>query len=145
MPSASPAPSSSPLLRATPSPSTQGGRTLAEFQASAEQAAELLKALANPVRLLLLCHLVESERSVAELGELSGIGQPSLSQHLGVLRGERLVAARREGQRVLYRIASPAPLAVLQTLQSLYCPQPVASAGAAGKRAASARRAKGTT
>lgn len=100
-----------------------------DLQAKAGEAAALLKALANPDRLLLLCHLVAGERSVNELGSLAGIAQPSLSQQLGVLRGERLVATRRDGQRVVYRIASPAALAVLQTLYGLFCePAPVATA-----------------
>jgi ArsR family transcriptional regulator len=92
-----------------------------DLQASAGEAAALLKALANPGRLLLLCQLVDAQRSVSELGALTGLAQPSLSQQLGVLRGERLVATRREGRQVVYRIASPAALAVLQTLYALFC------------------------
>ena len=112
-----------------------------DLQASAAEAAALLKALAHPDRLMLLCHLVDLERSVSELGALVGMGQPSLSQQLGVLRGERLVATRREGKRVVYRIASPAALAVLQTLYRLFCePQPATPVArperAPGQRAA---------
>ena len=92
-----------------------------DLQAQADEAAALLKALANRDRLLLLCQLVDGERSVTALGDLTGIEQPSLSQQLGVLRGERLVATRREGKHVVYRIASPAALAVLQTLYGLFC------------------------
>jgi len=97
------------------------GRPAFDLQAKAQEAASLLKALANPDRLLLLCQMVDAERSVAELGALTGIAQPSLSQQLGVLRGERLVATRREGKHVLYRVDSPAALAVLQTLYTLFC------------------------
>ncbi len=78
--------------------------------------------MANPDRLMLLCQLIGAERSVSELGRLAGIGQPSLSQQLGVLRGERLVATRREGRAVMYRAASPAVMALLRTLQRLFCP-----------------------
>lgn len=91
------------------------------FQERATEAASLLKALANPDRLLLLCQLVGGERSVTELGVLAQIEQPSLSQQLGVLRGERLVATRREGKNVFYRVASPAALTVLETLYGLFC------------------------
>jgi ArsR family transcriptional regulator len=94
---------------------------LADLQARAGDAAALLKALANPDRLLLLCHLVEAERAVGELGEMTGIAQPSLSQQLGVLRTEGLVATRREGKSIVYRIASPAVHAVLRTLYDLFC------------------------
>jgi DNA-binding transcriptional ArsR family regulator len=111
-----------------------------DLRAKAGDAAALLKALANPARLLLLCQLVDSERNVAELGASTGIAQPSLSQQLGVLRGERIVATRREGKHVLYRIASPAALAVLQTLYGLFCepqadvPRTRRSSGIAPKR-----------
>lgn len=97
------------------------GKSAFDLKAQAQAAAALLKALANPDRLLLLCRMVDAERSVAELGELTGVAQPSLSQQLGVLRGERLVTTRREGKHVLYRVDSPAALAVLQTLYSLFC------------------------
>jgi DNA-binding transcriptional ArsR family regulator len=93
----------------------------AQWQPRAAEAAALLKALGHPDRLLLLCQLVLAERTVSELGEAAGVGQPSLSQQLAVLRGERLVATRREGKSIFYRIDSPAALAVLQTLYLLYC------------------------
>ena len=93
----------------------------ADFAERAREAAELLKALANPDRLLLLCQLVSGEKAVTELGELTQIEQPSLSQQLAVLRGERLVATRREGKSIFYSIASPAALAVLETLYRLFC------------------------
>ena len=92
-----------------------------DLQAQSEQAAKLLKALANPDRLLLLCHLVELERSVAELGDLTGIAQPSLSQQLSVLRAEDLVVTRREGKSIFYRIEALAVHAVLQTLYKIFC------------------------
>ena len=114
------------------------------FQARAEEAANLLKALANPDRLLLLCQLVEGERSVTELGMLSGIAQPSLSQQLGVLRGERLVATRRDGKSVIYRIDSAAAMTILQTLSGLFC-NPPNSAAPTGARKPGVRRQQETS
>lgn len=105
-----------------------------DLHAKAGEAASLLKALANPDRLLLLCQLVDGERSVGELGDLVGIEQPSLSQQLAVLRGERLVATRREGKQVLYRIVSPAAMTILQTLYGLFCEPPVAVTAAKPRR-----------
>lgn len=106
-----------------------------DLHARAGDAAALLKALANPDRLLLLCQLVGGELSVGDLGALAGIEQPSLSQQLGVLRGERLVATRRDGKQVIYRIASPAALTVLEALYGLFCDPaqapPAAKAGRA--------------
>jgi ArsR family transcriptional regulator len=104
-----------------PSPLSAGVALPVDFQERASEAANLLKALANPDRLLLLCQLVGGERTVTELGVLAHIEQPSLSQQLGVLRGERLVATRREGKNVFYRVASPAALTVLETLYGLFC------------------------
>ena len=88
---------------------------------NSERAASLLKSLANPDRLLLLCQLVEGERSVTELEALTGIRQPTLSQQLGVQRNEERVATRRDGKWVYYRIASEDALAILGTLHQIYC------------------------
>ena len=88
---------------------------------SAEEAARLLKALANADRLMLLCELAREERSVGELEALTGIRQPTLSQQLGVLRDEGLVATRREGKYVYYQMASFEVSQVMKTLSSLYC------------------------
>lgn len=88
---------------------------------AATKANSLLKALANPDRLLLLCQLSQGEQCVSELEELLGIVQPTLSQQLGVLREERLVSTRREGKQIFYSISSPEALAVLQVLYQQFC------------------------
>lgn len=87
----------------------------------ADKAAALLRSLAHPDRLMLVCHLVDGEKTVGELGELARIGQPTLSQQLGVLRAEGLVATRKTGKFVRYRVRSPEALAVLRTLYDAYC------------------------
>ena len=92
-----------------------------QLRANAESAGALLKALANPDRLLLLCQLSLGERNVSELEQLLGIQQPTLSQQLAVLRREGLVATRREGKQVYYRISSAEALAVITTLYQLFC------------------------
>lgn len=94
---------------------------LAVLASAAGEAAALLKALANPDRLLLLCHLVEGECNVTTLEAMTGIRQPTLSQQLGVLREEGLVETRREGKFIFYRIASAPALAVLRTLYDTFC------------------------
>lgn len=88
---------------------------------AAAEATGLLRALANPDRLLLLCQLSQGERSVGELEELLGILQPTLSQQLGVLRQEELVSTRRVGKQIFYSIADPNVLAILEKLYALYC------------------------
>ncbi|HEY8332067.1 MAG TPA: metalloregulator ArsR/SmtB family transcription factor [Pseudomonas sp.] len=94
---------------------------LARLRANADAASSLLKTLANPDRLLLLCQLAEGERSVGELQAQLGIVQPTLSQQLAVLRREGLVSTRRDGKQIHYRVVDPAVLAVIHTLYQLFC------------------------
>ena len=91
------------------------------MHAAAEAACRLMKALANPDRLLLLCRLSQGEASVGELEAELGILQPTLSQQLTVLRGEELVETRREGKHIFYRVRSREALAVLKVLYEQYC------------------------
>lgn len=95
---------------------------LARLEASAGKAAALLRALANERRLMILCQLTTGERSVSALQPLVGLSQSALSQHLGVLRQEGVLATRREGQAIWYRIADPAALQVIATLVEIFCP-----------------------
>lgn len=87
----------------------------------AGQASRLLKSIANDKRLLILCYLSESERSVGELERLVDLSQSALSQHLARLRRDDLVQTRREAQTIYYSVASAEANAVLQTLHDLYC------------------------
>lgn len=93
------------------------------MRVAAQRACGVLRALSNEDRLLLLCQLSQGERSVSELEEALDIRQPTLSQQLGVLRNEGLVATRREGKRIYYSVADPQMLALLATLYQLYCPK----------------------
>lgn len=94
---------------------------LATMQASAANACALLKVLANPDRLLLMCQLSQGELSVGEMEEQLGIYQPTLSQQLGVLRESGLVTTRREGKSIFYSMASPQALAVMAVLYEQFC------------------------
>ena len=94
---------------------------LESMHEAAAEACALMKALANPDRLMLLCQLSQGEMSVGELEAALGILQPTLSQQLGVLRDEALVDTRRDGKRIYYRIHSPQALAVLQVLYDQFC------------------------
>jgi DNA-binding transcriptional ArsR family regulator len=98
---------------------------ITQFQASASEAAKLLRALGNERRLMILCQLTERERSVGELLPLVGLSQSALSQHLGVLREEGVVATRREAQTIWYRISDPAALKLVATLAEIFCPPTV--------------------
>ncbi len=94
---------------------------LAVLQHAASQASTLLKVLANPDRLLLLCQMTQGEYCVSDLEGLTGIRQPTLSQQLTVLREEEMVSTRREGKQIFYKIASKEALAVMQVLYEMYC------------------------
>ncbi|AWK88669.1 ArsR/SmtB family transcription factor [Azospirillum thermophilum] len=87
-------------------------------------AAALLKAMANERRLLILCQLGQGEQCVGELAGPVGLGQSALSQHLAKLRAEGLVATRRQGQTIFYRLASAEVAAVIEVLAGLYCGRP---------------------
>lgn len=87
----------------------------------AGRASSLLGSLANPDRLMILCTLVQGECNVGELAQRSGIVQPTLSQQLTVLRREELIASRKEGKYVYYRLENSAVLAVMQTLYGIFC------------------------
>ena len=88
---------------------------------AAEDACRLMKTLANPDRLMLLCQLSQGEMSVGELEAELGILQPTLSQQLGVLREEGLVETRREGKRIYYGVRSGPALALIKVLHDQYC------------------------
>lgn len=91
---------------------------------AAEQAVTVLSALSNSDRLLLLCQLSQGELSVGELEQALDIRQPTLSQQLGVLRSQELVATRRDGKRIFYSVSDAKLLGLLQALYQLYCPAP---------------------
>lgn len=82
----------------------------------------MLRSLANPHRLLILCLLAGGEMSVGALQARVDLSQSALSQHLARLRDEGLVATRREGTSIVYRIADPAVLQIMTTLAAIYCP-----------------------
>lgn len=96
-------------------------QSVADMAVHAEAAAALLKALAHPARLLVLCRLVEGEASVSELQPLTGLSMSALSQHLAVLREMSLVVTRREAQSIYYAVAQSPALGVLQALHDAFC------------------------
>lgn len=86
------------------------------------QAADLLRSLSHPQRLLILCALGRDERTVAELREQLGIEQVPMSQQLMRLRADGLVEARRVGTTVFYRITRAEVLTVVEALHTAFCP-----------------------
>jgi DNA-binding transcriptional ArsR family regulator len=95
---------------------------LATFEQKAGDVADMLRALANGRRLMVLCKLVEhGERTVTDLAADAGLSQSALSQHLAKMRDEGMVAFRRESQTLWYRVADPRAETLLATLYQLYC------------------------
>ena len=92
------------------------------FEESAGRAATLLRLLANEKRLMILCQLADGEMAVGEIQSHVDLSQSALSQHLALLRTEGIVATRREGQAVFYRLDDPAAMRVIETLAELFCP-----------------------
>lgn len=86
-----------------------------------DAAANLLKAMASPSRLMILCALLDSEKTVGQLTEEAGLSQSAVSQHLGKLRAERLVATRRDAQSIHYRLADDTVRAIITTLHRRFC------------------------
>lgn len=95
---------------------------LEELGKKASEIAGVLRAIGNDARLLLLCRLVESgELTAGSLVGTAGLSQSALSQHLARMREEGVVAYRREGQSLWYRIADPRIEELIATLHGLYC------------------------
>lgn len=92
-----------------------------QMQARADEASDLLKAMANPQRLRVLCLLVEGEKSVGEINAAIDLSQSALSQHLAVLREQSLVVTRREAQVIYYSVADGPAHKIIETLHDIYC------------------------
>jgi len=99
-------------------PRTQAPKSNAN---SAKQAAGVLRTLAHPARLNVLCELGGGERSAGELVKSSGLSQSALSQHLARLRADGVLGTRRDGQTIYYFIADPKALHIVNLLFELYC------------------------
>ena len=100
----------------------------ATLQPMAEQAADFLKVLANANRMMIVCHLLGGEQSVADLENDLGIRQPTLSQQLGILREAGIIAGRREAKSVIYRLTDDRARPLIALMNTLFCGQPAALA-----------------
>jgi DNA-binding transcriptional ArsR family regulator len=95
---------------------------IGEVEKNADKAANLLKALSNDKRLLILCALYKEERCVGDLENLVDLSQSALSQHLARLRRDGLVKTRRDAQTIYYSLEDETVKAMLHTLYSIYKP-----------------------
>lgn len=81
--------------------------------------AELLRAIAHPTRLQVLCAIKDQEHAVSEIEEITGIAQPGLSQQLAILRKAELVETRRDGKQIFYKVDSDRMLGASELLDAL--------------------------
>jgi len=98
---------------------------LNRLQLNSFEAADFLKTLANPNRLVILSRLLGKETCVGDLEKNLGISQSALSQHLGRMRGEGLVSTRRVSQQIYYRIKDPRVVRMLQLTYDLFCAEEI--------------------
>lgn len=94
---------------------------LAAMKERVPEVAELLRFIATPSRLLLLCQLSQAESTVSGLEATTGIRQPALSQQLADLRQRKLVLTRRESRSIIYRLADPKVAALLSAMHAIFC------------------------
>jgi DNA-binding transcriptional ArsR family regulator len=109
-----------PAARRRP-PAPGGTGSLDEMKSHAADAAQLMKALGNEQRLLVLCNLLERPMTVGELNARMDLSQSALSQHLALLREAGLVETRREAQSIHYSLPSGPVVRVMALLQDIYC------------------------
>lgn len=98
------------------------------MEKAAADVSHLLKLLSNQNRLLILCQLGESEKSVGELANLLSVSQVTVSQQLAVLRNTGLVASRREAQTIYYSLANENVRRLIEFLYQTYCSEADTSA-----------------
>jgi DNA-binding transcriptional ArsR family regulator len=94
---------------------------ISELGVNAGEASAFLKALSHPMRLLVLCNLMEGEVTSGELAERLDVSHPNLSQHLSKLKAEKLVATRRTATTIYYRIADPRINEIISVLYEMFC------------------------
>lgn len=104
-----------------PTNTTHAATQAAEMAAKAKDVARMLKNMAHPLRLLVVCRLSQGEANVGQLQTLVQVEQAVMSQLLARLRAEGLVLADKRGQQVFYRLADPRMAQLLATLTHLYC------------------------
>ena len=97
------------------------GLELDQMENAAERASMLMKTLGHRDRLMILCQLVDGEKSVGKIAEALGLQQSPLSQHLARMREERLVTTRRESQTIYYKLAKDDVTKVIEVLYEIYC------------------------
>lgn len=96
-------------------------KTLSQLRRQSQEVAAIIKQLSHPQRLLILCSLVEGEKSVGDIEDACGASQSAVSQFLKGMRLEGLIASRRDGKQVYYQIADKRILELIKSLYQIFC------------------------
>jgi DNA-binding transcriptional ArsR family regulator len=110
-----------PRRAVVPKAKPPAGLDLDMLLTNARQASEFLKALSHQVRLLILCFLIDGEKSVSEIEQLLNLRQPAVSQQLARLRADGLVETRRNGKNIYYSLSRTEVREVIQVLHDAFC------------------------
>ena len=94
---------------------------LAELKTKATEVSDILKTMAHPERLMVLCQLVDGEVGVTQLQAGTSLSQSAFSQHLSVLKKNNLVKVRKESQQVFYSLADERVTALIASFYSIFC------------------------
>lgn len=92
-----------------------------QMKTNAIEVSELLKTLAHPERLMVLCQLINGEVGVGQLQQSSSLSQSAFSQHLTVMRKHGIIKARKESQQVFYSLSDSRIALLIQSLQTVFC------------------------
>ncbi len=99
----------------------QQGWSLLGSDKDIERASRSLKAMSHPLRLKILCTLGENEVSVHDIVDQVGSSQSNISQHLAILRDKGILDARKEANRVYYRVADARTLQLIGMMRQVFC------------------------
>lgn len=86
-----------------------------------DRASRSLKAMSHPLRLKILCTLGDQEVSVQDIVDSVGTSQSNISQHLAILRDKGILAARKDANKVFYRVSDHRTLRLISMMQDVFC------------------------
>jgi ArsR family transcriptional regulator len=97
------------------------GERLLARAADIEIAARSLKAMSHPLRLKILCTLGNREVCVQGIVENVGTSQSNISQHLAILRDKGILSARKDANKVYYRVGDERTLRLIDMMHEVFC------------------------
>lgn len=101
--------------------SNVAANTLINNDVEIHKAAELLKVLSHPIRLKIICQLGHAEKTVQQLIDSVGSTQSNVSQHLAIMRNNKVLQYRKNATQVLYSVSEKAAIDLVQLLKKIYC------------------------